>query len=184
MNKVMDICIGHINFIIDENAYLKLKNYLKQFESTITCQDEVDKIMEDVEARIAEIFTSEIKFTGQVIDIRLVDEVIERFGVFEANTEEPKKEQNYSGKRKRLFRDVDRRNFAGVCSGLSYYMNIDVSVIRVFFVIFNFFYGCTSLIYILLWIAIPKAKTATQKLIMRGIAPTAENIRLQNRNKA
>lgn len=105
--------------------------------------------MEDVEARIAEIFTSEIKFTGQVIDIRLVDEVIERFGVFEANTEEPKKEQNYSGKRKRLFRDVDRRNFAGVCSGLSYYMNIDVSVIRVFFVIFNFFYGCTSLIYIL-----------------------------------
>lgn len=48
MNKVMDICIGHINFIIDENAYLKLKNYLKQFESTITCQDEVDEVMVDV----------------------------------------------------------------------------------------------------------------------------------------
>lgn len=182
MKKVLDVSIGRINFTIEEDAYFRLREYMRRFEATIPDKNEAQEVMEDVEARIAEIFLEKLKYPNQVVDMRLVDIVIEHLGEVEqpqsedTTAQEPKGE--YTKGEKRLFRDMDRKNIAGVCSGLSIYSNIDVTIIRILFVVFAFFYGFAIPVYIVLWIVMPKAITVAQKLQLRGLAPTAENIRL------
>ncbi|GHV15120.1 hypothetical protein FACS1894169_05570 [Bacteroidia bacterium] len=188
MKKIIEVSIGSINFTMEDDAYIRLKEYLKRFESTIPDKREAQEIMEDVEARVAEIFQKEMKFTNQVVDMKLVQTVIDHLGEVENNgngtgTQNSERSQNsYSDQRytqgdKRFHRDVDNKMVAGVCSGLAAYTNIDVTIIRVIFAALSFAYGTAILIYIVLWFVAPKAINISQKLEMRGYAPTAENIR-------
>ncbi len=57
---------------------------------------------------------------------------------------------------KRLYRNEYRKKLAGVCAGLSEYMSIDVAFVRLFFVLACVLHGGGLLIYIVLWIALPK----------------------------
>ncbi|MDB5143026.1 MAG: PspC protein [Mucilaginibacter sp.] len=57
---------------------------------------------------------------------------------------------------KKLYRDEYHKKIAGVCSGLAEYFNVDVAVVRVLFVLALIFHGGGLLIYIVLWIALPK----------------------------
>ena len=75
------------------------------------------------------------------------------------------------------FRDADGKKLAGVCSGLALYLNIDVSLIRILFLVVFFFGSAGGWVYLVLWIIAPEARTAAEKCEMRGIPPTAENIR-------
>jgi phage shock protein PspC (stress-responsive transcriptional regulator) len=188
MKKIIEVSIGSINFTMEEDAYIRLKEYLKRFESTISDKREAQEIMEDVEARVAEIFQKEMRFTNQVVDMKLVQTVINHLGEIESNDSETKaqnsgrsqssySDQRYTQGDKRFHRDVDNKIVAGVCSGLAAYTNIDVTIIRVLFAALSFAYGTAILVYIVLWFVAPKAITVSQKLEMRGYAPTAENIR-------
>ena len=57
--------------------------------------------------------------------------------------------------RRRLQRAREGKRIAGVCAGLSAYTGIDVTLIRVAFVIFAFT-GIGEFVYLLLWIFAPK----------------------------
>lgn len=188
MKKIIEVSIGSINFTMEDDAYIRLKEYLKRFESTIPDKRDAQEIMEDVEARVAEIFQKEMRFTNQVVDMKLVQTVIDHLGEIENNDSETKtqnsgrsqnsySDQRYAQGDKRFHRDVDNKMVAGVCSGLAAYTNIDVTIIRVIFAALSFAYGTAILIYIVLWFVAPKAITISQKLEMKGYAPTAENIR-------
>lgn len=71
-------------------------------------------------------------------------------------------------KTKRLFRDADNRVIGGVSAGLSSYFGLDRAWIRLAFVISVFLFGTGFWLYIVLWIIVPKAISATDKLLMRG----------------
>jgi phage shock protein PspC (stress-responsive transcriptional regulator) len=65
-----------------------------------------------------------------------------------------------------------------VCSGLAAYFDTEIVLWRILFVIAIFIPIIPGLItYIILWIAVPAARTAAQKLEMRGLPVTAENLR-------
>ncbi|MBS1525826.1 MAG: PspC domain-containing protein [Bacteroidetes bacterium] len=57
---------------------------------------------------------------------------------------------------KKLYRDEYRKKIAGVCAGIAEYMNIDVTVVRLVFVLMAIFHGSGGLVYIILWIVLPK----------------------------
>ena len=56
---------------------------------------------------------------------------------------------------KKLYRNEDEAIFAGVCSGLADYFDIDVILMRVIFVLLVLGGGSGILIYIVLWIVTP-----------------------------
>lgn len=57
----------------------------------------------------------------------------------------------------RLYRSETNRIIAGVCGGLGEYFKIDPTIIRIIFVVLALvFHGSGILIYILLWIIIPR----------------------------
>jgi phage shock protein PspC (stress-responsive transcriptional regulator) len=71
-------------------------------------------------------------------------------------------------KTKRLYRDADNRVIGGVSAGLSNYFGLDRAWIRLAFVLSVFLFGTGFWLYIVLWIIVPKAISATDKLLMRG----------------
>lgn len=57
---------------------------------------------------------------------------------------------------KKLYRNTSDQAIAGVAAGLARYFEIDVTWIRIFFILATIFGASGLLIYIILWIAIPE----------------------------
>ena len=77
---------------------------------------------------------------------------------------------------KKLQRDTTNKVIGGVCSGLANYFNIDISLMRVLFIV-AFICGSFGFwLYIIVWIVAPKAVTPAQKCELRGWEPNAENM--------
>lgn len=57
---------------------------------------------------------------------------------------------------KRLYRSRTDRMIGGVCGGLANYLNIDPTLIRLFFVLLFFGVGTGPLLYLIMWIVVPE----------------------------
>lgn len=96
---------------------------------------------------------------------------------------------------RRFYRDSENSKVGGVCSGLARYFHIDPVIFRISMFVPIFFliilpalnidhfngligsiFGAIILLYIILWISVPLAKTPRQKLEMRGKKVTAAEI--------
>jgi len=186
MKKTFTINISGSIFHIDDDAFEKLQRYLHMLNRHFGVAPEGQEIIQDIEARIAELFYEKTSNKTEVITDAMVDEVISRMGkpedFMETGEEEPvvnKPSEAYSQDqklRRRLYRDGDSRVLGGVCSGMAAYFNLDVVILRVILVLLFFLSGTGLLIYIILWIVVPKAKTTAQKLEMKGKEATVSNI--------
>lgn len=77
---------------------------------------------------------------------------------------------------KKLYRNPDDRVLGGIGSGLAAYFNIDVLWVRLAFVGLIFAGGSGFVLYIILWIITPTAKSITERIEMKGGAITLTNI--------
>ena len=188
MNKTVTINISGIIFHIEEDAFEKLSKYLGTIKSYFKDSDGRDEIMADIESRIAEILKEKIGSGRQVVLMTDVEHVVsimgkpeDYAGESETGTEENKKEEepviDFSKRRRRVFRDPDDKVLGGVCSGISNYFDIDPLWLRLALVIITLLGGAGFLIYIILWIVIPKAKTTAEKLEMKGEKVNINNIK-------
>lgn len=198
MKKTLTVNLGGTVFHIDEDAYRLLDNYLSNLKLHFRRQAGADEIVNDIELRISELFSEKLTAGSQVITIADVEEVIVRMGKpeeMETGAEEEKASAGTSGAgygagswnsdsgssyttaRRRLYRNPDDRMLGGVIGGLSVYLGWDTTWFRLIF-IFCAIFGFKLLIplYIICWIVIPEARTAAEKLNMRGEAVTMENI--------
>jgi phage shock protein PspC (stress-responsive transcriptional regulator) len=181
MKKTFSINLNGIVFNIDEDAFEKLQVYLTSIENHFSKENERKEIIADIEARLAEIFSGKISTSKQVINLDDVDEVIRIMGqpgdFADEETENiPKEDPLYHKQYRRMYRDPDSRLIGGVCSGLSAYFGIDPVFLRLIFLIAFFGFGVGLLIYLILWIVLPEARTTAQKLEMRGEKVNVSNI--------
>ena len=180
MNKTTNIHLAQTLFSLDENAYSLLKNYLDNLERLFKDTKGAKDILEDIEARIAELFTGIKKDGLYVISIEDVEQVIETLGTPEdlAGEEETNETSSSYNGPKKLFRDPDDRFLGGVAGGLSHYVGLDSVWIRlVLLILFFSSVGGVVLVYVLLWILIPEAKTTADKLMMKGEPVNVSNIK-------
>ncbi|MBA3901818.1 MAG: PspC domain-containing protein [Bacteroidetes bacterium] len=181
MKKTFTINISGQIFHINEDAYEKLNIYLEAIGSYFGDTESRAEIMGDIEARIAEMFKAKITEHNQVITMEDVNLVIAVMGkpedFVDAGQPYTPPPMDRADKTKRLFRDPDDRILGGVCSGISAYFGIDDPIwIRLAFVLMFFALGTGPIIYIILWIVMPPAKTAAEKLEMKGEAVNVSNI--------
>ena len=180
MNKTTNIHLAQTLFSLDENAYALLKNYLEKLERLFKNTEGAKDILEDIEARIAELFTDLKKDELYVISVEDVERVIDTLGTPEdlAGEEETSESSTQYHGSKKLFRDQDDRFLGGVAGGLSHYVGLDSVWIRLIMLILFFSsVGGVVLVYILLWILIPEAKTTADKLMMKGEPVNVSNIK-------
>lgn len=77
---------------------------------------------------------------------------------------------------KKMYRDPDAKVLGGVASGIGAYFGVDVVIIRLLFFATIFLAGTGLILYIILWIILPEAKTLTDKMEMQGQPVTLSNI--------
>lgn len=193
MNKTVNINLGGWFFHIDEDAYENLSNYLQAVKHSLKDPESQDEIMKDIELRMAELLTAKSNNANQVINTAQIEELIRIMGqpeVYSVDSDESSSQsatgETYSGSQrqntakrpsKKLYRDPDQTVVSGVCSGLGHYLGIDPVWLRILFlgsVLLSF--GSMLIVYIVLWICVPEAKTTTEKLEMTGQPVNISNI--------
>lgn len=194
MNKTITITLNKIIFHIEEIAYQKLKEYLDSVRDHLGSDSDKDEVMADIEASIAEKFSARLSSAKQVITEDDVSELIKVMGTVEdfdqeleagkkeqggvSGAKEEKSEEKKAGEKtvKKLFRNPDDAIIAGICSGIAAYAGIDPLLVRLIFFASIFFGGTGIILYLILWLIIPKAVTGGQKLEMQGDPVTLAGI--------
>jgi phage shock protein PspC (stress-responsive transcriptional regulator) len=181
MDKTIKINLAGTLFQIDEEAYHILRDYLNEVNKRFRNVQGGAETIEDIESRIAEIFQSYKNLTG-IVSKENVEAMIAILGKPE-DFDHPENNADFSEdytKRRRLYRNPSDTVICGVSGGIGAYLNIDPVWIRVLFIIFTLFYGIGFIIYIALWIALPKAVSDIQKQELFGENYRSEVYREKN----
>lgn len=184
MNKTININLGGFFFHIDETAYLKLKRYLESISKSLSDDPQgKNEIIADIEARISELLSEKITDARQVVNDQDIDDIIKIMGQPEdyADVDNTFAEKSYSYQStststKKLFRDGEDKFLGGVASGLAHYLDLDTIWVRLGLLALFIFGGFGFLLYIILWILLPEAKTTAEKLQMEGTPVNIDNI--------
>ena len=189
MDKIKNISLGGFSFIIEETAYNALNNYLNEVRNHLNQNTDREEILYDVEQRMAELLKVRLKEREVVIgqDVQYLIEVLGRPEQYVESEETSPAEPKFtfsSLKGRKLYRDIDDKKIGGVLSGIAHYLQYDVTWVRIFFLlvllvnifILHFFTSALLLLYIAFWAVVPPARTAAQKLEMKGEAVTIDTL--------
>ena len=184
MNKTININLGGFFFHIDEVAYQKLRRYLESISRSLSDDPQgKNEIIADIEARISELLSEKITDARQVVNESDIDDIIKIMGQPEdySDAEQEYNDASYSYTRnnasgKKLFRDGDDKFLGGVASGVAHYFDLDTIWVRLGLLALFVFGGFGVLLYIILWILLPEAKTTSEKLQMEGEPVNIDNI--------
>ncbi len=180
MKKTFTINISGTVFHIEEDAYEVLQKYMTNLKHHFGNSEEGKEITADIEARIAELFVEKSSDQKNVVTVDWVNEVMETMGTFDDYADEDSDTESMQGqtkRKRRLYRDPEQSVLGGVCSGLAAYFNMDIAIVRIIVVLlFLITSGGALLVYLILWIAVPKAVNTSQRLEMRGEEVTVKNI--------
>ncbi|MEI6310648.1 MAG: PspC domain-containing protein [Bacteroidota bacterium] len=199
MKTTVNINLNKQAFIIDEDAFHKLNSYIQNIKARFNNEVEANEVIEDIEARIAELFSKKTNTLKPIVDINMVDDIIQKLGrpedIFmedEAETKQNNASQSTinRGSRKlnrKLFRNPDDKKLAGLISGISLYLGFEdttisrivviATILLLMFVTKGSVLPLSIIIYIILSMVIPLANTASEKLQMRGEDVNLNNIK-------
>ncbi|HNW55596.1 MAG TPA: PspC domain-containing protein, partial [bacterium] len=177
MDKTTSINLGGLNFIIEESAHEKLIDYLKTVKKHLGKDIDPEEVMVDIESSMAEKLKNSLTSYKEVVTVKDIEALITVMGTAEdfnrevgpeEESTQTKEDSEASGIKRKLYRDTDNAIISGVSAGLAAYFDIDPIVFRLLFVALIFANGFGLLAYLIFWIAMPEAKTASQKLEMHG----------------
>ncbi len=187
MKKSIKISLGGISFNIEDDAYEALENYILSLKHHLKDTPEALEVVADIEERAAELFT-ELLAGKENITLEMVSSIITTLGSPEQITNDDFTETKESATttretKRRLYRDGDNAIIAGVCSGLGAYFKIDPLVLRILIFALIFANGLGLIIYLVMWIAVPRAETVRQRMEMRGEEINFSNLEKNIKNE-
>ena len=196
MNDIKKCSISGVGFTIEKVAYERLNDYLASLKKAYANNPDSEEILADIEARIVELILSAQSDAQCVVTLPLIENIIAQLGSPEAisgEEEQPKAESNTRIPR-RLYRDLENSKLGGVCAGLAKYFGVEAVWLRLAMAsplilvvigapflhwlstIGGNIFGVFVMTYLILWFAIPSAKSARQKLEMEGEPISAKSI--------
>lgn len=199
MNEVKKCSLSGIAFTMDIDAYKELSNYIGSLKESYKESPDGAEIVADIEARIAELILT-TQAAERVVELPLIKNIIQQMGTAEdINTDDDQPHHSNDERLpRRLYRDTKNAKLGGVCAGIGRYFDIDPVWVRLAFFapLILFFigslpylywlerlmgnlFGVCCISYLVMWFAIPAARTARQLLEMNGSRITAQSISAQ-----
>ena len=196
MNEIKRCSLSGVGFTLEREAYNHLNEYLQSLKNAYKNNPDSEEILADIEARIAELILSAQSSAENVVCLPLVENIIAQLGTPEAISGEEEEPKNDSSSRipRRLYRDLENAKLGGVCAGLAKYFGVEAAWIRLAIssplilliigapylhwlsIIGGNILGIFLITYLILWFAIPGAKSARQKLEQEGERISAKSI--------
>ncbi len=199
MTDVQKVSIGGYAFSLEVEAYEIVKQYLDELNGYYSRLEGGSEVMEGFEERMAELLYEKCADDGvaSAAEVREIIEILGKPSAIESDDDpEPKKTEDEAAstagrpkEKKRLYRDPTNKMIGGVCSGLAAYFKCDVVLIRIIFIGLCVLTGVVScntgsdhfytvnlpipVLYIILWIAMPEARTVQQRWQMGVSNPPA-----------
>lgn len=179
MNEITRIHIAKTAYDIELAAKKQLEKYLKSLETYTQDAD----VLADIEIRITELLSERGVQAGGVVssdDIAAIRSQLGEPHEFADDNDIAVGPSNEASSR-RLYRSTDDSVLGGVLSGIAAYFNVNPLWTRLVFVLLLFVsFGFVVFAYVLLWIIVPPARTATEKLQLAGKEVTLESIKELN----
>ena len=195
MNKVITINLNGVAYQLEEGGYDALRAYLDHAARRLEGNPDKDEIITDIEQAIADKFRALLGAHKTVVNTKEVTGVIAEMGPVEGDvTEEATKATAGEGRAstetggtgregatgaagsapRRLYKIPEGAMLAGVCNGVAAYLNIDVTLVRLLFTLLTFLWGAGVLVYLVMAIIVPEARTPAEKAAASGMAATAQ----------
>jgi phage shock protein PspC (stress-responsive transcriptional regulator) len=187
MQKVISINLNGHAYQLEERGYDALRAYLESAETALASNPDRVEIMADLEQAIAEKCQKFLGSHKSVVAASEVDQIVKEMGPIEVaegenadNTQgaaDGKQPPHTEPPPKRLYRNPEGAMIAGVCSGLAAYFGIDVTLVRVAFVILIAASKGTGIfLYIAMMVIVPEARTAEERAAARGTPFNAREV--------
>ena len=185
MKITEQLSIGGYAFTVEKDAAVALQEYIGALEKHYLSQEGGKEIMDGIEERVAELLLDKAG-KGGVVTLDHVQTVINIVGRPERIEADDPGPEITGGHPRKLFRDLENKRLGGVCAGLAAYLKADVTWFRLAFVVLTLvtlfagddgFVITVPLIYCILWVAMPAARTAQDRWAMNGDSGTADEIR-------
>ena len=168
MKQTVNVNIGSVAFILDEDAYRVLGSYFDDIRRRLPADDA--ETMGDIEVRVAEIFSEKVASPMRVITLDMVRAAMAQMGS-PADFGEPRGAEwsqdadaadagntfDEPAAPRKLYRSRTDRSIAGICGGLADYFDSDPTMIRLLMLLLILFGGLSLWVYIILWLIVPKA---------------------------
>lgn len=166
MKEITRINLAATPFNIDITAKKELEIYLEAIEKSLKADEDT---LREIEARIVELL-AERGVTGErVVTLGDIEVIEQQLGSPADFTDEDDAPSDAVVAEKRLMRDNDRGLIGGVMAGIGAYIGINPNWVRLIAIALTFVsFGSAVLVYIVLWLALPMAKSAAEKLQMVG----------------
>lgn len=180
MKEITRIHLAKTPYDIELDAKEVLQKYLSEIKQMMGSED----TMYEIEARMVELLGERGVQNNGIITMSDVEDLRSKMGLpkefsdSESNEDSQANLTPSNSPAKRLMRDTDNAIFGGVCAGIAAYWGINPLWVRLLFIISPFItFGTALLVYIIIWISLPEAKTAAEKLQMRGEPVTLDSLK-------
>jgi phage shock protein PspC (stress-responsive transcriptional regulator) len=188
MNEISRIHLARVSYEIDLDAKKELEKYLGDIKKSLGQETDA---MEDIEIRMSEILAERGVVKDSVITSGDVAALRTRLGDprdFADDAASGKDSDNWRdnlftrGKDdadRKYYRDPDNAVLGGVIAGLAAYTGWDVTLLRVLAVVLAIIpsWGTLIIVYIVVWICAPEAKSVSEKMAMRGEAINLDSLK-------
>lgn len=180
MKEITRIHLAKTPYDIELDAKEVLQKYLSEIKQMMGSED----TMYEIEARMVELLGERGVQSNGIITMSDVEDLRSKMGLPKEFSDSESNEDSQAdltpsnSPAKRLMRDTDNAIFGGVCAGIAAYWGINPLWVRLLFIISPFItFGTALLVYIIIWISLPEAKTAAEKLQMRGEPVTLNSLK-------
>ncbi|HSW80692.1 MAG TPA: PspC domain-containing protein, partial [Candidatus Saccharimonadales bacterium] len=179
MNKVTTINLNGTAYQLEEGGYELLKKYLATAKKNLAGDPDKEEVLADFERAISEKCNEKLSDQKNVITDKEMEKIIDDMGPVAAADEDEsdKKERDADQQPKRLYTLRDGAIIGGVANGMAAYFNLDVTIVRLIFVVLTFITsGAFIFVYLVAMFIIPEAKTQEQKAELRGERFSAQDV--------
>jgi phage shock protein PspC (stress-responsive transcriptional regulator) len=179
MERVVTVNLNGNSFQLEEQAYEALKSYLDRAGTVLAANPDRTDILQDLEQAIAEKVGGCLSPHKTVVTQADMTRVLDEMGPVMGEEEARPADAEAPGEAppKRLYRLQDQAWIGGVCMGISAYLNIEVTLVRLAAIILGVITGGWALLlYILAIFIIPTAQTSAERAAAHGVAFNSQKI--------
>lgn len=192
MQKVVGINLNGRAYHVEEPGYDALVVYLDRAGTRLADNPDRAEILADLEQAIAEKCDRLLGPNKTVVAAAEIDRILIEMGPVDAGDDaaaappagssadaghKDEGPKPGTGTTKRLYQIRDRGMISGLCAGIAAYLDVDVTIVRVVFVVLAFLTrGAWLLVYGVLMFVIPYAETPEERAAASGRPFTAQEL--------
>jgi phage shock protein PspC (stress-responsive transcriptional regulator) len=196
MRPVITISLNGNSYQLEQDGYEALRAYLATAEARLADNPDKAEILADLEQAIAEKCGGYLNPHKTVVTTEEVQQVIRDMGPVDGGGAaepsgtagasagsgpqagaQPGAGPRSAGAAKRLYQIREGAMLSGVCNGLAAYFNIDVTLVRLIFVVLTLFTGgIWIVVYLVMMFVIPYAETPEEHAAAHGWAFNAQEL--------